>query len=161
MLIFKDIFCDDEVISDSYKMELDGPFFKVRGAYVEKNNAVAGFEVGEEGVEDTVERVVNIVDAFRLQELPHTKQQYQQHIKGYLQVLKAKLEEDGKPEEAAELVAQSKAVIVPILGRINDFKFYVPCNFDDKSMVILCDFDQADGTPIFMFWRAGLKQEKY
>eukprot|EP00694_Reclinomonas_americana_P002675 EC788438.1.p2 GENE.EC788438.1~~EC788438.1.p2 ORF type:complete len:95 (+),score=24.17 EC788438.1:114-398(+) len=72
----------DEKLSDSYGEEVDGPFLKAKGGYIMKDTGVAGFECGEEGVEDGVVRAINIVDAFKLQEVPFDKKQYQAHIKG-------------------------------------------------------------------------------
>eukprot|EP00694_Reclinomonas_americana_P004833 EC793092.1.p2 GENE.EC793092.1~~EC793092.1.p2 ORF type:complete len:161 (+),score=76.01 EC793092.1:81-563(+) len=160
MKVFKDIMSGDEMLSDSYGEEVDGPFVEAEGAYMMKDTGVAGFECGEEGVEDGVVRVIDIVDAFKLQEVAFDKKQYQAHMKGYLQAMKAELEADGKPEAADELVAQAKSVIAGVLGKADELSFYMGENLQENSMVVLVEWD-AEGIPTFMYWRHGLMEEKY
>jgi len=160
MKVFKDVFeMDEELLSDSYPATVDGPFLVVKGTYVEKNNAVSGFEAGEEGVEDTVERVIDIVDAFGLQEIPLDKKGFQGTLKAYLTHLKEYLTEK-KPELVAEFVEQSKTGAVALLSKFDGLKFFLCRNCNPEAQVITAEWND-EGIPIFRYWRHGLKEFKY
>eukprot|EP00262_Sarcandra_glabra_P003327 TRINITY_DN1398_c1_g1_i2.p1 TRINITY_DN1398_c1_g1~~TRINITY_DN1398_c1_g1_i2.p1 ORF type:complete len:146 (-),score=35.75 TRINITY_DN1398_c1_g1_i2:511-948(-) len=103
MLVYQDLLSGDELLSDSfpYKEILNGMLWEVEGKWVVQGavdvdiGANPSAEVGEEdeGVDDQVVKVVDIVDTFRLQEQPSfDKKQFITYIKRYIKLLTPKLE---------------------------------------------------------------------
>ncbi|KAL0489728.1 hypothetical protein AKO1_011567 [Acrasis kona] len=103
MLLYSDIFCDDELISDSYKMEnIDDIVYKVESKKVKKggdedygiSNNAEEEEGGAGGSGASAEMVNEIVQSFNLNEIPYTKKEYLAHIKDYMKRLKEHLEKN-------------------------------------------------------------------
>ena len=89
-------------------------FFKGRG------NQFGGGDAEEEVNDPNVEKVNNVVDAFRYQETSFTKASFQQWIKGYMKKLKEHLEANA-PERVDGFMKGAKEMVTFILGRFDDF----------------------------------------
>ena len=85
----QDLITDDEIISDSYNLkEIDGVAYEADC----KKISIGGesFDVGgnpsaeeaDEGLEDGVETVIDVVHSFRLNETSFDKKSYLTHLKG-------------------------------------------------------------------------------
>ncbi|GAB1208591.1 hypothetical protein APSETT445_007342 [Aspergillus pseudonomiae] len=94
MIIYKDIFSDDELVSDTFDLkEVEGVLFecdcknitKKANEDIQLEGANPSAEGGDEdaGGDDGTIQVLDIVDQFRLQEYPKmSKDDYKKYIKG-------------------------------------------------------------------------------
>eukprot|EP01065_Artemidia_motanka_P036478 TRINITY_DN44408_c0_g1_i1.p1 TRINITY_DN44408_c0_g1~~TRINITY_DN44408_c0_g1_i1.p1 ORF type:complete len:162 (+),score=57.97 TRINITY_DN44408_c0_g1_i1:76-561(+) len=161
MKVLKDIVTGDELASDSYPMSDDGLFLNVKGKFVTLTDGDYGI-AGEEGEVDSSSRtVIDIVDAFRLQELQLDLKGFQAEIKGTCQSIKTHLEEQGKEEEAA---AFQRGVVDAIKGfmpkvRKDELSFYKGESM--AGQLIIVEWDEVSGDPVFKFFKAGVKEEKF
>lgn len=72
-------------------------------------------EGGDEGVEEHVETVNNVVHSFRLNPTAFDKKSYMVYIKGYMKALKKKLEETN-PERVGAFEKGAAALVKKILA---------------------------------------------
>ncbi|CAH8260740.1 unnamed protein product [Arabidopsis lyrata] len=105
MLVYTDLLTGDELLSDSfpYKEIENGILWEVEGKWVTLGavdvniGANPSAEEGgeDEGVDDSAQKVVDIVDTFRLQEQPtYDKKGFVAYIKKYIKSLTPKLNEE-------------------------------------------------------------------
>ncbi|CAG9329875.1 unnamed protein product [Blepharisma stoltei] len=171
MKVYFDVFSNDEVLSDSYPItvEHEDVVLEVASRVIVKGNEQ--FDIGrgnefgggaeEEAVEDTAERVNEIIAAFNLQEVPFTKKEYTVYIRGYMQRLKKHLEESN-PDRVATFMAGASAFVKRVLANFNEFKFYVGSSYDQTAGVILSYFkEESNEAPHFLYIRDGLREEKF
>ncbi|ORY59148.1 Mss4-like protein [Pseudomassariella vexata] len=171
MIIFKDIFTDAELFSDSYDftevgdgiaLEANCSMIEVGGENFD-TGANASAEEAEEDLEEGKEKVNNIVHSFRLQEITpkYSKKDYKSHLGKYMKAIKAKLTEQGKPaEEIADFEKKAAAFAGKILKNFDDYDHYTGDSFDDPKMVILLNYREDGTTPYFTFWKHGLTEMK-
>ncbi|ETS76735.1 hypothetical protein PFICI_12122 [Pestalotiopsis fici W106-1] len=176
MIIFKDIVTGSELISDSYDLkEIDGILYEADCAMISvggetfDTGANASAEEAEEGVEDGVSKVNNIIHSFQLQEMPMDKNGYKAHVKTFIKTVKAHIEADTTKDaetKAAELEAfksKGQAFILKVLKNIGDYEFYIgeagPSDNDDQHVALL-NYREDGVTPYFTFWKHALKGEK-
>jgi len=125
-------------------------------------SADGGGEDGDEGVEDGAVTVNNLVDAHKLVETAYDKKAYTSHIKAYLKKIIEKKEEAGGAgfDKKAFQEAAQKAV-VKILSKFDDYAFYTGESMDPEAMVPLKFYKEDGITPYFLFWKDGMREEKY
>lgn len=81
-------------------------------------------EGGDEGVEETVQTVNNVVYSFRLQETSFDKKSYMTYIKGYMKALKNKLQQTN-PERVAVFEAKATTLVKKILANFKvTYRFF-------------------------------------
>ncbi|XP_021317753.1 translationally-controlled tumor protein homolog, partial [Sorghum bicolor] len=127
----------DELLSDSfqYKEIFDGVLWEVKGKWVVEGavdvdiGANPSAEGGEdEGVDDQTERVVDIVDTFRLQEQPtFDNKTFVTNIKRYIKNLTGKLE----PDKADEFKKGIEGATKFLLSKLKDLQL---CN--EQSFIL-------------------------
>jgi len=168
MKIYKDIVSGDEVLCDNDRplKEEDGVVYVIEGKYIEiggedygvASNADADADEGAagEGTESQKQRVVDIVHQNRLVETQYDKKSYLAHIKGYMKVLKERLE--GEPEKCAAFQAGATAFVKRVVGEFDDYQFFLGPSMGDEGIVILCKWEGEKA--IFYYWKDGLKGEK-
>jgi hypothetical protein len=116
-------------------------------------------EEADEGVEDGMETVNNIVYSMRLQPTTFDKKTYLTYLKGYMKKVKAHLAEtDPTRVEAFEKAAQSYAK--KIIANFKDWEFYTGDKMDPDAMVVLLNYREDGTTPYLVFFKDGLKVEK-
>ncbi|ROT38841.1 translationally controlled tumor-associated [Sodiomyces alkalinus F11] len=169
MIIYKDVITGDEMISDSYDLKnVDGIVFEADCAMIEEGGfnvdigANASAEEAEDALDDTVTKVNNIVNSFRLQSTQFDKKSYLTYLKGYLKSVKAHLQEKGASEEEIkkfEVGAQkyTKEVILP---NFKDFEFYTGESMNPDGMIVLLNYREDGITPYVIVWQHGLKEMK-
>ncbi|OWM74076.1 hypothetical protein CDL15_Pgr008387 [Punica granatum] len=156
----------DELLSDSfpYKELYNGVLWEVEGKWVVKGaldvdiGANPSAEGGEdEGVDDQAQKVVDIVDTFRLQEQPaFDKKQFVSHIKKYIKLLTPKLE----GEKAEEFKKNIEPATKFLLSKLSDFQFFVGESMADDSAVVLAYYKDGAADPTFIYFAHGLKEVK-
>merc|ERR1711879_508517 len=162
MLIYKDCFSGDEVGSDSYPtQEFDGVVLQLEGKFIMKGGEDFGIETEEgDDLEDTQEKVINIVDVHRLVDQNFTKKQYSLHIKGYMKRLKTRLEETN-PDRVKDFMTGAASFVNKVLADFDNYTFYTSEATDADAMVILCKWSEDGMTPYFQYFKDGLEEEKY
>jgi len=182
MLIYKDVITGDELISDAYEMkEVEGGLLyevECKMITIKKGGgdvnigANASAEEAAEELDDSQERVIDAVHAFRLTTTPivtdqDTFKHYMMVTKkgsGYLKRIHSYLGESGAPkEEIKAFAAGAKRVYSGIKDRIPNTNpvFYVGEGGADNGMVVLLEWRNNETTPVLIFWKHGLKAEKY
>jgi len=172
MKIYKDIFTGDEMFSDTYKIKLiDNCLYEVTGKLVQRkmgdvqiDGANPSAEEADEGTDDVVESGVDIVLNHRLVEsfAFGDKKSYTQYLKEYMKRLVEKLNETA-PDQVDDFKSNMNKVMKDLLGRFKDLQFFTGENMDIDGMVAMCEYRDLDGvsTPIMMFFKAGLEEEKF
>lgn len=172
MKIFSDIFTNDEMFSDSYKLKLvDEVLWEVQGKLVSRTEGdveIAGFNPSAEEADEGAESVsVSGVDVVLNHRLVETfafgdKKSYTAYLKDYMKKLVAELEKNA-PDQVDVFKTNMNKVMKELLGRFKDLQFFTGESMDVDGMVAICEYRDIDGvsTPIMMFFKHGLKEEKF
>jgi len=169
MRVFKDTFSGDEMFSDSYTFkEVDGIVYEVEGKFLNKTLGGDSFDIGanasaeeaNEEYETQTVRVINIIDAHRLQQTSFDKKSYLSYIKAYMKKLKTKLEAEN-PSRVEAFQAGAQSFVKTVVGNFSNYDFYTGENMDLDAMVVLLGYKEDGATPYLYFWKDGLNEEKY
>lgn len=76
--------------------------------------------------------------------------------------LTAKLEEKS-PDQVEAFKTNMNKQMKDILGRFKDLQFFTGESMEVEGMVALCEYRDIGGvsTPVFMFFKHGLEEEKF
>ncbi|XP_062144876.1 translationally-controlled tumor protein homolog [Alnus glutinosa] len=167
MLVYQDLLTGDELLSDSfpYKEIENGILWEVEGKWVVQGavdvdiganpSAEGGDE--DEGVDDQVAKVVDIVDTFRLQEQPpFDKKQFVTFMKRYIKNLAAKLD----PENQALFKKHIEGATKYLLSKISDLQFFVGESMHDDGSLVFAYYKEGATDPTFIYIAHGLKEVK-
>ena len=169
MRIYKCIISGDEVLCDNDRplVEQDGVVYVVKGKYIEIANDDGGVSANvdedaaegatAEGADSTKQRVVDVVHQNRLMETSYDKKSFMAYIKGYMKMLKEKLEADA-PDRVADFQAGAQTFVKKVIAEFDDYQFFLGESSTDEGIVILCKWDNEDA--IFYYWKDGLRGEK-
>jgi len=172
MRIYKDIFTGDEMFSDTYKFKLtDCVLYEVTGKLVQRKHgdvqidgANPSQEEADEGTDEAVESGVDVVLNHRLVEsfAFGDKKSYTQYLKEYMKKLVNKLTETA-PDQVDEFKTNMNKVMKDLLARFKDLQFFTGESMDIDGMVCMCEYRDIDGTstPIMMYFKHGLEEEKF
>ncbi|KAG1365239.1 Translationally-controlled tumor protein [Cocos nucifera] len=167
MIVYQDLLAGDELLSDSfpYKEIEHGMLWEVEGKWVVQGavnvdiGANPSAEGGEEdeGVDDQAQKVVDIVDTFRLQEQPaFDKKQFVTYMKRYIKQLTPKLDEEKQELFKKHIEGATKY----LLSKLSDLQFFVGESLhDDGSLVFAC-YKEGATDPTFLYFAYGLKEVK-
>merc|ERR1712096_296373 len=170
MLVYQDIHTGEEMLSDSFPFEMlhDGEIIKVPAKYItvggedfqlEGANASAEGEDADEGGEAAGEQVIDLINAFKLEECWFEKREYTAYIKVFMkkcvQNLKAK-----NPDRVPHFKEHIQPAIKEILGKFDNFRFFITESQNQEGNVALLDFDD-EGKPFFWFITAGMDAVKF
>lgn len=111
-------------------------------------------------MDDQSYQVIDVVDSFRLEQTSFDKKSYLTYMKGYLKAIKAKLE-DSKPDRVAAFEKGAQAYIKKVLENFGDFDFYTGDSMDPEAMVVPLGYRENGTTPYLVYWKDGLRAEKY
>ncbi|OGM49262.1 hypothetical protein ABOM_004021 [Aspergillus bombycis] len=155
MIIYKDIFSDDELVSDTFKLNVvDGVLFEADCKLIQKKTnediqlegANPSAEDGEDdaGGEGGTVQVLDIQDQFRYMKKVHTK-----------------LKENNTPQaEIDEFTKNAQTGLKKILGNFKNYDMFIGESFDADSMLVLIDYREDGVTPYATLWKHGLKEMK-
>mmetsp|Transcript_34302 Transcript_34302/g.80176 ORF Transcript_34302/g.80176 Transcript_34302/m.80176 type:complete len:172 (-) Transcript_34302:44-559(-) len=170
MIIYKDLFSGDEMISDSFPFEdIDGIAIKITSKTIKQG--AADYDIGanpsaeggdEDGGGGSAEDVFvnNVEDAFKYQEMALNKKNFMAYLKDYLKKVKAHLEEHN-PDRVAEFQAGSQKFIKEkILANFADFQFYCGESMDPEAGMAYKFYEGENPEPFFYVFKDGLVEEK-
>lgn len=164
MLLYKDLITGDEMLSDSYDVKEDGLFLEVEGKWVVLQDAEVDIggnpsaegEDADEAVESTQRRVVDIVDAFRLQETQYDKKAYMAYVKEFMKAVAEKLPAD----KAEAFKAGAPDAVKKLLGRFTELQFFLGESFDMSGSMAYAYYKEGSSEPTFLFFKDALKEVK-
>ncbi|KAI1645418.1 translationally-controlled tumor protein [Daldinia loculata] len=170
MIIFRDALTDskDELLSDSFKLkEVDGIAYEADCAMIEigavnvDTGANASAEDAEEGVDDSAQKVNNIIHSFRLQPTSFDKASYLSYLKGYMKKLAKHIKDKGaSDEEVKSFQTKAQAFAKKIVSNFKDYEFYTGESMDVDGMVVLLNYRDDGVTPYVTVWKHGLDEMK-
>lgn len=178
MLLYKDIFTDDELSSDSFPMKLvDDIIYEFKGKFVRREEGdivLEGANASEEapdedgGTESAVKQGVDIVLNHNLvkMDIYEDPKCFKDYIKEYMKKLCDRLKKDGWAEdELKDWQKKMQAWVVSLIKkeRFKTLEFYQGASEDaaDGQLAIL-EFRDVDGEeiPTVMLVKAGIITEK-
>lgn len=180
MLVYTDIFTDDEVISDSYKQcapfdqpNLSDAAFEVESRRITKGDEDYGISanVDEDAAEgatgencNDVATVIDIVDKFSLQEYTMTKGDFKAYIKGYMGHLMKKLGAE-RPDRLAVFKDGVANLVKKVLEEWDTVELYMGTNYmeyapEHKALPIIGYYKGEETSPRFIFMKDGLREIK-
>lgn len=170
MLIYKDLFSDDELCSDTYPTkELDGVMIRVTGKLTTESNNLDGCNFGanaseeappEEGTDDGSVSGIDVIIANRLIETGFTKKDYMVYIKKYMKRILDRLEGNKPAEEIEEIKKGLQKQVKSIITEFKEYQFFMGESADEDGMMIPVKYELDGTTPYFFFFKHGLIQEK-
>jgi len=173
MIIYKDLITGDELFTDSSKVKLvDGCLFEVECRHVTRKQGeieIAGFnpsaEEVDEGTDDQVESGLDLVLNQRLVETGFSKNDYKNYLKTYTKSLQDKWKElEYTEDQINNAKTKLTEAVKKVLPKLGDFQFFLGESTNPDGMVGLLEYrEKEDGsgeTPIMMFFKHGLEEEK-
>jgi len=167
MIIYKDLFTEDELFSDASGLELlNGVVYKVKGklrtdTFDIDERAIGGNASaeggGDEGADTASKQGVDIVMNGRLVEYTLSKKDYMTHIKEYMKEVKTKLEEQNSPDKDI-FQKNVQEFIKDVLANYKDYQLFCGESMKPNGMLALMKWDEE--TPYMYFFKHGLDAEK-
>eukprot|EP01068_Selenidium_serpulae_P008613 Selendium_serpulae@DN502_c0_g1_i1.p1 len=177
MKVYKDLFTKDELMSDSYKLEvaladeeLADIAFEVKSRRVQKGaedfgiaenldeDAEAGSGGGGGG--DAAEMVNDVMDAFHYTQVSMNKKEFGAYIKGYMGRVKTHLEEK-KPERVEPFMKGATVLVKKILSSFDDYDFYMTETMDMEAYLVPSYYKGEEEAPRFIFLKDGCIEAKF
>jgi len=171
MLVYKDVISGDELFSDSYPIKLvDDLFYEVEGKNISLSNDIDSALIGgnaaveaqdeDESVENSMTTGINIVLTHKLIQTGFTKSTFKDWLKTYMKELKKRVA-DKDPSRVDKFMAGMQKKATEVLGKFDDFSFYIGEKMDPEGMVVLMNYRDDQITPYFIFFKDGLEEEKF
>lgn len=170
MIIYKDLFSQDELFTDIYPMEtIDDTIFKLKGKLKsesagEVSDALIGGNASAEGTDAddaTGEAAsvsgIDVVLANRLVSFEMGKKDFIKHIKEYSGRLMAKLTEDD-PTQTDVFKKGSAKFVKELIGEYKEWEFYCGESMNPDGMLVMVKWDGE--TPYVYLFKHGLEAEK-
>ncbi|KAF2828011.1 translationally controlled tumor-associated [Ophiobolus disseminans] len=168
MIIYKDLITDDEIISDSYDIkEIDGVAYEADcrkitvGGESFDTGANASAEEAEEGADDNLEQVIDVVHSFRLNSTGFDKKSYLTYLKGYMKAVKEALKAKGADEaEIKDFESKAQGFAKKIISNFKDYEFFTGESMNPDGMIVLLNYREDGVTPFVTVWKHGLTEMK-
>jgi hypothetical protein len=163
MKIFKDVFSNDELASDSFPYVEEGDIvYKFTTKQIVRTEDAYNFDSSStEQYEGTSETVNNLVNAHRLVETAFSdKKQYMSYMKGYMGKLKSHLEKTN-PGRVAAFMKAAQAFVKDVLANFDDYKFYMGESNDPSAQIVLMKWSEDGQTPYVYVFKDGVVETKY
>lgn len=164
MLFYKDIFSKDELLSDSYNMELvDGVVWEADCAMIQIYNQLADTDANPyteddaENVEEMAETVNKIVHSFRLQLTSFDKASFMLHIRGYKKKVKAHLSKND-PDQVEAFEKGARTYVKKVISSFDDWEFYTGESMEPDAMVVMLSYREDGTTPFVAVWKHGWEE---
>lgn len=124
------------------------------------NPSAEGEDADEAPADDGSYQVNNVIDAFNLEQTSFDKKSFLAYIKGYLKVLKARIEERN-PAGVAEFEKNAQGYVKKMLDKFSDLEFYTGESMNPEAMVVAMGYREDGKTPYLIYWKDGMRAEKY
>lgn len=124
------------------------------------NPSAEGEDADEGPIDSESYQVNDVVDSFRLQETSFDKKSYVTYIKGYMKELKTKIQEKD-PQRLAVFEGAAQEYVKKVIANFDKYSFYTGDSMNPEGMVVLMDYRENGTTPYLIYWKDGLKAEKF
>ncbi len=128
----------------------------VTGDVVVDIGANASAEEAPEELESASKKVVDIIDAFRLQETSWDKKGFMGYIKTFMKATADKL----SPERKEKFMAAAPAAVKELLGRFNELQFFMGESSDMEGSLVYAYYKEGSSEPTFLYFKDALKEVK-
>ncbi|XP_065056527.1 translationally-controlled tumor protein homolog [Rhopilema esculentum] len=171
MIIFKDLFSEDELFTDTFKYKLvDDIYYHIEGKFIQQSEtgdydigANPSAEEADEGTEASVTTGIDVALANRLIEMSTTKAQYKKDIKVYVKKLLAKVAETDS-KRADFLKNNLPKVITEWIKEYDNMTAFKGESMSVDGTYVLCKYPEGDcniGCKIDVYvLKDGLVEEK-
>jgi len=173
MKVYKCILTDDEMFTDSFKVEETETFYKIKAKNVSLSNKVdesafganPSAEDAAEGTEDTDTTGLDVAVMNRLeQQAPFgAKKAYAEYFKDFVKSLEAKVKEDNPDIDLPKWKKNMQDAFKEACGFIKDADCYI--GQSGAGLVALVNWvvleGETDDTPFFYFYKGAIKEEKF
>jgi len=176
MKVYLDIFTGDELLSDSYPMKVvDDVYYEVEGKNItishDIDEALIGGNKAPEGGEASAEEAggnyeassshgINVVMNHKLVETPFDKASFKDWLKTYSKKVKEHLQENA-PDRVQIFQSGMTKVAKEILTKFDEYRFYLGENMNIDGLTVLQYYREDGITPVFIYFKDGLREEKY
>ncbi|XP_015906873.1 translationally-controlled tumor protein homolog [Parasteatoda tepidariorum] len=172
MIIFKDLITGDEMFTDSSKYKVvDDCIYEVECRHVSRkqgdiqlDGANPSQEETDEGTDESVESGLDLVLNQRLVETGFTKNDFKSYLKLYTKTLQDKWKENEmSDDQIADAKAKFTTAVKKILPKIGDYQFFMGESSNPDGLIALLEYREKPGgdeTPIMIFFKHGLEEEK-
>eukprot|EP00918_Siedleckia_nematoides_P101064 GHVU01220873.1.p2 GENE.GHVU01220873.1~~GHVU01220873.1.p2 ORF type:complete len:171 (+),score=40.25 GHVU01220873.1:165-677(+) len=170
MLVYKDAFTEDELMTDSYKQtfplddeSLGDVAFEVGSKRVVKGAEDYGISNNDEeggDLADAAETVIDVIDKFQYVETGFGKKDYATYIKAYMGRVKKYLEENN-PSRVEPFMTGAQKLVKCLMGKFDDLQFFMGPKLDAEAGIVYGYYKEGEETPRFVFFKDGLKEQKY
>jgi hypothetical protein len=175
MLMWQDIFTDDEVISDAYQIQSvhDVEGKKIPGMLMAVSKSVSkggynttncdDFVGNDQDVDDNVELINNIIDdiiGFGYTETDFdNKAELKNYLKTFFSKIVKQLKFSGADDEKIEQVnSDAPQIIKYLVSQFDDLQFYMFKSCDSDAGLAYAYYPEGAITPVFLYIKWGLKQ---
>lgn len=168
MKVYIDVISGDEMISDSYphKLIFEDAVLEVKSRLTTKGQEDYGISNNDEedggagGSSDAVS-VVDVVDAFNLQEITLEKKDFMTYIKQYLPKIKKHLEDTGKAARVPSFQKGATQLVKSLVEKWDEVQVFTGKEYNMEAGYAYCYYaDQADSGPTFFYLVDGMREEK-
>ena len=150
MLLYLDIISDDELVSDSFKLnDVDDIMYRVDTQMVADRD-------DEDGPD-----VINVISIHQLKEVQYKKKQYMMSIKKYIGAIVEKLTVTNPERVPIFKKKASEFLMKTILPNFAEYQLFSGKDMDPTGMIILAKYEGENITPSLFFWKDGVKEEKF
>ena len=164
MKVWKDLGTGDEMVSDSYPMQLlfNDACLEVKAKFTTKGSDFVAIAADDEDDGGEGETVVNIVEAHKLNEIMLSKKDVMALIKGIMKNCVTRLKENGKEDRVAGFKAGATEMVKFIIGKFDEMQIYIGESIDTENGAICFSYNKDGETdPTFLFFNDCYKEEKY
>ena len=180
MLVWQDIFTDDEVMSDSHKVSpvTDGEGNEVSGMFqVESKMVTKGgdsIDIGcgnafggdAEEVDDAVEKVNNITDegvGFGYTETGFdSKSDLKTFLKSYFRkIMKHLKSNDASDEKIGQFKEDAQGIVKYLVSIYKELEFFMFRSMDSEAGMAFAYYPEGAHYPTFLYIKWGLKEVKF
>lgn len=168
MKVYMDYISGDEFLSDSFPHEItmNDACIEAKAKYMTKgldNIAISPEELDEGVDEEGGETVVDIADKMDLKEVQgFTKADFMTWARGYLAKVTAKLTELGKADRVPGFKKGAVQLVKLIAANFAEMQLFVGTHEDyEGAMCFAYQKEQDDEGPTFLFFKDGLKEQKF
>lgn len=121
----------------------------------------ASLTAGAEGedaeeLESAAKKVVDIIDAFRLQETSWDKKGFMGYIKGFMKKVAEKLPAERKDK----FMAEAPAAVKMLLGKFDELQFFTGESSDLEATLVYAYYKEGSSDPTFLYFKDALKEVK-
>ena len=180
MLVWQDIFTEDEVMSDSFKVQpvKDAEGNVVSGLFMVESKVVAkgadnidigcgdAFGGGDNEVDDSVETVNNVIDdaiGFGYTETGFdSKADLKTYLKSHFRKIMKNLKStNADDEQIDQFKSDAQEIVKYLVSQFKELQFFMFKSMDSEAGLAYSFYPEGALAPVFVYIKWGLKEVKF